>query len=56
VGQPLARARCRLRFAFSLALRLFARIVLLDLVVLFTCGSDVDAIAPHYLAAPAVAK
>ena len=35
-GQLLARARCRRCFAFSLALRLFARIVLLALVVLFT--------------------
>jgi len=35
-GQLLARARCRRCFAFSLALRLFARIVLLALAVLFT--------------------
>jgi hypothetical protein len=35
-GQLLARARWRRCFAFSLALRLFARIVLLDLTVLFT--------------------
>jgi hypothetical protein len=35
-GQLLARARWRRCFAFSLALRLFARIVLLALAVLFT--------------------
>ena len=35
-GQLLARARCRRCFAFNLALRLFARIVLLALAVLFT--------------------
>ena len=35
-GQLLARARWRRCLAFSLALRLFARIVLLDLAVLFT--------------------
>ena len=35
-GQLVARARCRRCFAFSLALRLFARIVLLALAVLFT--------------------
>jgi len=35
-GQLLARARWRRCFAFSLALRLFARIVLLALTVFFT--------------------
>ena len=41
--QLLARARWRRCFAFSLALRLFARIVLLDLTVLFTWSSDLTA-------------
>src|SRR5262249_27109607 len=43
-------------FAFSLAFRLFARIVLLDLTVLFTWGSDLDAAALSYLAPPTLAK
>jgi len=43
-GQLVARARWRRCFAFSLALRLFARIVLLDLAVLFTWSSDLDAL------------
>ena len=38
-AQLLARARCRRCFAFNLALRLFARIVLLALAVLFTSSS-----------------
>jgi hypothetical protein len=48
VGQLLARARWRRCFAFSLAFRLFARIVLLDLTVLFTWSSDLDAAALSY--------
>jgi hypothetical protein len=46
VGQAVARARWRRCFAFSLALRLFARIVLLDLAVFSTWGSDLDGIGP----------
>jgi hypothetical protein len=56
VGQLLARARWRRCFAFSLALRLFARMVLLALIVLFTWSSDVDATAPFYPAPPTLAK
>src|SRR5215467_13238896 len=56
VGQLLARARWRCCFAFSLAFRLFARIVLLALTVLFTWGSDLDAAALSYLAPPTLAK
>jgi hypothetical protein len=56
VGQLLARARWRRCFAFSLAFRLFARIVLLDLTVLFTWSSDLDAAAPFYPAPPTLAK
>jgi len=37
-GLPVARARWRRCFALSLALRLFARIALLDLAVFFTSG------------------
>jgi hypothetical protein len=37
--EPVARARWRRCFALSLALRLLARIVLLDLVVFVTCIS-----------------
>src|ERR1700751_2376851 len=39
-----ARARCRRCFALSLALRLFARIVLLDFVAFFIRCSDLDGI------------
>jgi hypothetical protein len=39
---PVARARWRRCFALSLAFRLFARIVLLDLAVFFGWGSDLD--------------
>jgi hypothetical protein len=56
LGQALARARWRRCFAFSFALRLFARIVLLDLVVLFTCSSDLDAVTLFYPAPPTLAK
>jgi hypothetical protein len=38
-AQPAARARWRRCFALSLALRLLARIILLDLAIFFTCGS-----------------
>jgi hypothetical protein len=43
-AQPFARARWRRCFALSLAFRLFARIALLDFVVFFTGGSDLDGI------------
>jgi hypothetical protein len=43
---PVARARRRRCFALSLALRLFARMVLLGLAVCFTWGSDLDGIGP----------
>jgi hypothetical protein len=56
VGQLLARARWRRCFAFNLAFRLFARIVLLDLTVLFTWSSDLDAAALSYPAPPILAK
>jgi hypothetical protein len=56
VIQLLARARCRRCFAFSLAFRLFARIVLLDLTVLFTWSSDLDAATLSYPARPTLAK
>jgi hypothetical protein len=49
VGYPVARARWRRCFAFSLAFLLFARIVLLDLAVFFTWGSDLHGIG-HFLA------
>jgi hypothetical protein len=49
VGDPVARARWRRCFAFSLAFLLFARIVLLDLAVFFTWGSDLHGIG-HFLA------
>src|SRR5262249_38316369 len=39
-AQPAARARWRRCFDLSLAFRLLARIVLLDLAIFFTCGSD----------------
>jgi hypothetical protein len=45
-AQPVARARWRRCFAFSLAFRLLARIVLLDLAVFITRGSDLDEIGP----------
>ena len=48
MGQLLARARWRRCFAFNLAFRLFARIVLLDLTVLITWSSDLDAAALSY--------
>jgi hypothetical protein len=38
-AQPVARARWRRCFALNLALRLLARIDLLDLAVFFTWGS-----------------
>ena len=41
-GYAVARARWRRCLAFSLALRLLARIVLLDLVVFFISGSDLS--------------
>ena len=41
----VARPRWRRCFAFSLALRLLARIVLLDLVVFFTCAFNLDRMA-----------
>ena len=47
-AQPVARARCRLCFAFSLAFRLLARIVLLDLAVFFTYGSELDTDRPQF--------
>ena len=56
MGQLLARARWRRCFAFNLAFRLFARIVLLDLTVLFTWSSDLDAAALSYPAPPTLAK
>jgi hypothetical protein len=56
VGQLVARARWRRCFAFSLALRLFARIVLLDLTVLFTWRSGLAPTAPFYPASPKFAK
>jgi hypothetical protein len=56
VGQLVARARWRRCFAFSLALRLFARIVLLDLTVLFTLRSSLAPTAPFYPASPKFAK
>jgi hypothetical protein len=40
----MARTLWRRHLALSLALRLFARIVLLDLAVFFTWGSDLDGI------------
>jgi hypothetical protein len=40
MAQAVARARWRRCFALSLAFRLFARIVLLDLAVLFTWGLE----------------
>src|SRR4029077_21246123 len=43
-AQEVARARWRRCFAFSLALRLLARIVVLDLAVFFTWGSKLDGI------------
>jgi hypothetical protein len=43
-AQAVARARWRRCFALSLALRLLARIVLLDLTVFVTWGSDLDGI------------
>jgi hypothetical protein len=45
-AQPVARARWRRCFAFSLALRLLARIVVLALMVFFTLGSNLDGIGP----------
>jgi hypothetical protein len=45
-AQPAARARWRPCLAFSLAFRLLARIVLLDLAVFITRGSDLDEIGP----------
>ena len=41
IPYPVARALCRRRFAFRLALRLLARMVLLDLEVLLIFGSEV---------------
>jgi hypothetical protein len=45
-GHAVARARWRRCFAFSLALPLLARIVLLPLAILFICGSDLGGIGP----------
>src|SRR5882762_2195716 len=45
-AQAVARARWRRCFALSLAFRLLARIVLLDLAIFFTWGSDLDGIGP----------
>jgi hypothetical protein len=45
-AHPEARARWRRCFAFSLAFRLLARIVLLDLALFITGGSDLDEIGP----------
>src|SRR5216684_2504510 len=45
-AQEVARARWRRCFAFSLALRLLARIVVLALTVFFTWGSDLVGIGP----------
>jgi hypothetical protein len=42
MAQAVARARWRRCFTLSLALRLLARIVLLDLAVFFGWGSDLD--------------
>jgi hypothetical protein len=43
-AKPVARARWRRCFPFSLAFRLSARFVLLDLAVFITQGSDLDEI------------
>jgi hypothetical protein len=43
----VARARWRRGFALSLALRLLARIVLLDLAIFFIGGSDLHGIGGH---------
>ena len=45
-GHAVARARWRRCFAFSLALPLLARIVLLPLAALFICGSDLGGSGP----------
>jgi hypothetical protein len=45
-AHPVARARLRRCLAFGLAFRLLARIVLLDLAVLITRGSDLAEIGP----------
>jgi len=51
--QPVARAGWRRCFASRLALRLFALIVLLDLVVFFTSGSNSGCGIGRFLAASA---
>jgi hypothetical protein len=46
MAQAVARAGWRRWFTLSLALRLLARIVLLDLEVFFTWGPNLDGIRP----------
>jgi hypothetical protein len=50
--EPVARARWRRCFAFSLALSLLARIVVLALTVFFTRYSNLDGFRPFYREAP----